>query len=185
MITSDYLMYVGAGAVVALIGWLFLNSRGRRDNEKRIPQFYFTRMGSFRLMEALSVAGVMLPEIGGQKEDPACVVLYRSGRLWGTPKGRDPGTMRQRRAVYVARQDDAAVLNLSGLFDGSPVYGRVTESEIKARKSLAARQAMAEAVRKPGTRDLLTRRLSLAAIFSVGIGAISWLALTLAVTFGA
>ena len=86
------------GALVLVIGWLFIKSRTKAPTALVHPQFLFTKIGGVHQLKAEAVAGVMLTEHhGGQVEDSEAVVIHRSGRLFGPlRKDRDPGVMRKR-----------------------------------------------------------------------------------------
>lgn len=177
--TSQVLIGAGIiGAVVILR--LFMSSRSHASKVRRAPQFFFGTMGGVRFLQAESTAGVMMTESdGGQKEDPAAVAIFRSGRLWHKPF-YDPGMLRRRRLVYATRQNDGAPMRLMGLFDGGEVFGSVSKEDVKPHRNMAARQAMAEAVRKRGAADTLTARLSMIMLISWILGGLSWVIVAIA-----
>ena len=177
---TNQLPFFAAGGVAALIAWLWLRSRGKPGKLKKIPQYMFSARGTVKTVHAESIAGVMMTENdGGQFENPAAVCVHRKGRLWFKTV-RDPGVFRQRRLVYATRQGDSSVLDFRALFDPAiPLTVKHdNKKDLRPRKNLAARKAMSDAVLKPGSRDLLTRRLSLAAIATVVLGALAWIVVT-------
>lgn len=172
---SWFWMVLAGASVAALLLWLFMKSLPAPDGIKRVPELFFSKLGPVSILRAENISGTLItPKDGGQKEDTAAVVIYRSGRpLFGGK--RPPEARRRRRLLYVARQHDSGLLNLRGLFTGDKITRHVTKEEIKPYKNFAARQAASDAVKKASPRDTMTRMLSIGAVLSVAAGGISLL----------
>lgn len=182
---AENLPMVAGVAVILLIGWLYLSSKNKAPKSLVIPQFLFTVAGNVHRLEAEAVAGFMTTEHhGGQLEDPKCVVIHRYGRLMVKPKtDADPNSIRRRKFAYVTRQGDSSVLNLKHLFDPEvPMRSDHARGDLKPRKDLATRMAIAKGVKSGGNRQILEKRLAVMGLISVSLGGIAWIAVTIAAT---